>query len=365
MADVRSIGAGGGSIAWIDAAGRLNVGPRSSGAVPGPACYRRGGEEPTVTDAAVVAGLIDPARFLGGRMTIDPAAAREALERRVARPLGLSARDAAGGVLRLVTARMAQLIGEMTVRVGLDPRDYALVGFGGAGPLFVAALAEEVEAARAVVPRHPAVWSALGGLFADTVHDHARSLFGALRTVDPAAIDATALGLAELGRADLRRDGVAERDSTFVWSLDLRYAGQSHELSVELPGAPPFGREALSACAARFEDLHERTYAHRRPEDPLELTTVRLRVRCPRRLEVRDGAAATGSPRPTGVRAVAFHGHGADLPTTIVDRASLAPGARIDGPAIVEEDQSGTVVPPGHALTVADDGSLILDRNPR
>ncbi len=363
MADVRSVGAGGGSIAWIDAATRLHVGPQSAGSMPGPVCYRRGGEEPTVTDAALVAGLIDPNRFLGGRMKVDAEAGREAIERRVARPLSLSVEAAASGIYKLTTARMAQLIGEMTVQVGLDPRDYALVGFGGAGPLFVATLAEEIEATHAIVPRYPAVWSAFGGLFADIVHDYAQSHFAKVADLDPATLNAIADALAGLARQDLERDELTGAEAEFHYACDLRYAGQSHEITVPIKGQPPLDQRLMREVEREFEDLHEKTYAHRRPEDPRELITVRLLVRVPRRLAVPEPDLVEDSAdrSPPGTRPVWFHGYDRAVETKVVDRDVLPAGFRIEGPAIVEEDQSNTVVPPGMRLGVNDRGELIME----
>jgi len=362
MADVRSVGSGGGSIAHLDAAERLHVGPQSSGSDPGPACYGRGGKEPTTTDAAVIAGLVDPQRFLGGDMSLDVAAAREAIRTRVADPLGLSIEAAAGGIFKLATARMAQLIGEMTVQVGLDPRDYVVVGFGGAGPMFAATLTEEIEAAYSVVPRFPAVWSAFGGLFADIVHDYAQTLFGRAATVDLSKLNDVANGLMETARLDLERDHVSIENAEFRYAFDLRYSGQSHQLSVLIDALPPFTTDHLREAEQRFEELHENTYAHRRPEDPRELTTVRLQARVPRRLTaprtvILSQRDATVSERQ---RMVFFHGFDKALATAIFDRDALPEGYKISGPAIIEEDQSTTVVPPGATLTVDERGNLMI-----
>ena len=365
FADVRSVGAGGGSIARLDVAGRLHVGPQSAGSHPGPVCYGRGGTEPTVTDAALVAGLIDPERFLGGRMRIDAAAARRAVDEKIARGLDLPVERAASGIIRLAAARMAQLIGEMTVQVGLDPRDYTLVGFGGAGPLFVAALMQETQADHAIVPRFPAVWSAFGGLFADIVHDYARSYIANFSALEPGAIDEVAGSLAALARQDLERDGANQGDAEFVFAFDVRYSGQSHELTVPVVGGPPFDREVLRRVERDFEDLHERTFAHRRPEEPRQLITVRLNVRLPRRLATPRAAAGAGTADPAAPRhrPVWFHEIEQVAEATVVDRAALAAGAVLEGPAIVEEDQSNTVVPPGLRLSAHASGDLIIERS--
>jgi len=363
MADVRSVGAGGGSIGWIDAAGRLQVGPHSAGSDPGPVCYGNGGTEPTVTDAALVAGMIDPSQFVGGRMKIDIDAARRAIEEKIARPLGLSLAQAASGILRLTAARMAQLISEMTVRVGLDPRDYTLVGFGGAGPLFIAALADEIEAAGSIVPRYASVWSAFGGLFADVVHDYVRSDFDLLATVPLDRLNATAGELKEMALTDIERDGYARDAAEIQWAFDIRYQGQSHEITVRSDTGAPFEREALGAVDRRFEAMHEKTYAHRRPDDARELTAIRLQVRVPRGLDMPKFAP----PRPQGgpsvtTRPVHFSGQDAPVETNIYNREELAPGFTVDGPAIIGEAQSNTVVPPGFRLDVTDIGNLQIRR---
>lgn len=364
MADVRSVGAGGGSIAALDAAGRLRVGPDSAGANPGPACYGRGGTVPTVTDAAIVAGHLDPAQFLGGRMAIDARAAEAAVRDHVAAPLGLPLPEAASGILRLAAVRMGQLIGEMTVQVGLDPRDYVLVGFGGAGPLFLGALLDEVEAASGLVPRHPAVWSAFGGLFADVAHDYARSHIAMLDEVEPAALDRLALELTALAQADLRRDGFALDAARLSFALDIRYAGQSHDITVPLAVGPPFDRAALRTAAAAFADLHERHYAHRR-EDPCQLVTLRLSARVPRRLALPAVALPSRSAMPIGRRRLWFHGRGEALDGTVWARDSLAAGQEIEGPALVVEPQAHTVLLPGQRLTVGRSGELVLARAAR
>ena len=364
MADVRSIGAGGGSIAHLDRAERLHVGPRSAGAVPGPACYGRGGREPTVTDAAVVAGLVDPARFLGGRMAVSRDAAAEALVRSVAEPLGLDIADAASGVIHVITMRMAQLINEMTVQTGLDPRRYWLVGFGGAGPLFAGALSDEIEALGALVPPYPAVWSAFGGLYADVVHDYAHSHLCLLR--DLAADDMAEIvrRFSDAAARDLADDGLKLESARIEHAFDVRYKGQSHHLRVPVDLSEGLTEASLRAVETRFEAMHEAMYGHTRPGDAQQLVTVRALVRVARTLP----PAQVAGRRPSGEdgprrRPVYFHGEEAAVATTVRNRSDLAPGTRIDGPLIVEEDQSNTVVPPGLRLTVAGGGVLQIERN--
>lgn len=364
MADVRSVGAGGGSIASLDVAGRLHVGPRSAGAAPGPVCYGRGGAEPTVTDAALVAGLIDPKRFLGGRMRVDAEVAAEAIRQRVAEPLGIDLTAAASGIIHLASVRMAQLIGEMTVQVGLDPRDYTVVGFGGAGPMFVATLATEMDARGAVVPLYPAVWSAFGGLYADVVHDYGRSHVAPLREVAPDEIDMIAGELAATARHDLETDGLDPTAASFEYTFDIRYKGQSHDLAVGVDLGQGFTAAVMRDAEARFEALHEKTFGHTRPGEPLQLVTVRLLSRVPRELALPKGELATAAPDVDQGRRrrVWLHGQDGGLEATVWDRGVLPAGFELAGPAIIEEDQSNTVVPPGMALNVSDAGHLMISR---
>lgn len=362
MADVRSVGAGGGSIANLDAARRLKVGPESAGANPGPVCYGRGGTVPTVTDAAVVACHLDPAHFLGGRMSIDAAAADRVIRSQIAEPLGMSSQEAACGVLRLAGVRMAQLVNEMTVQVGLDPRDYVLVGFGGAGPLFLSALVEEIEAERGIVPLYPSVWSAFGGLYADIVHDYARSCIGLVQELDLSALDRIAANLADLAESDLRRDGVGLGDAQLRYALDLRYVGQSHEITVPVPAVPPFTRESLRAASATFSHLHEQMFSHRRA-DPCQLVTMRLSARAERRLRLPHAdLPASGKPVPTHEMRVWFHGHAGPLPTRMLQRQTLPVGFVVEGPAIIVEPQAHCVITPGMRALVGAHGEISITR---
>lgn len=364
MADVRSIGAGGGSIAYLDRAERLHVGPRSASAVPGPACYGRGGHEPTVTDAAVVAGLVDPARFLGGRMAVSREAAADALVRTVAEPLGLDIADAASGVIHVITMRMAQLINEMTVQTGLDPRRYWLVGFGGAGPLFVGALSAEIEALGALVPPYPAVWSAFGGLYADVIHDYAHSHLCLLRDLADDDMAEIVQRFSDAAARDLADDGLRLENARIEHAFDVRYKGQSHHLRVPVDLSEGLTQASLREVEKCFEAMHDAMYGHTRPGDAQQLVTVRCLVRVTRTLPAAQGARwSTSAGGERKVRPVFFHGEDAAVATTVCNRRSLAPGTGIEGPVIVEEDQSNTVVPPGLRLTVGEAGDLQIERS--
>jgi N-methylhydantoinase A/oxoprolinase/acetone carboxylase beta subunit len=353
VVDIRSIGAGGGSIAWLDPAGGLRVGPHSAGAEPGPAAYGRGGTRPTVTDAAVVAGLIDPARFLGGRMALDAPAARASLAG-IAGALGGDVEHAAAAVLHLAASEMAALVREITVERGFDPRDFVLVPFGGAGPLFAGALLDELGLQRVVVPAAPATLSAFGGAFADVRFDYVRSESGEIGDVDRARLDGAISDLLARADADMREEGFG--DAELAVSVDLRYAGQRFALELELRGAGE-----LAAAARRFEAEHERLYGHRRPERPVELVAVRVRASATLARPVLPGAPATAARAGERRRTVVSY-PARRLDAAILRREALRAGFVARGPLIVEEDQATTVVLAGQELRVGRLGVLEVVR---
>jgi N-methylhydantoinase A/oxoprolinase/acetone carboxylase beta subunit len=315
-----------------------------------------------VTDAAIVAGHLDHRHFLGGRMAIHADAAREVLRRQIAAPLGITTEQAACGVLRLAGVKMAQLIDEMTVQVGLDPRDYVLVGFGGAGPLFIAALVEETEASSGVVPLYPAVWSAFGGLFADIVHDYARSCPANLDDLDLGALNALAADLVGLATMDLERDNVTLEEADLRFSLDLRYKGQSHEISVALRDKPPFSRQSLADARLRFDAQHQQMFAHHRP-DACQLVTVRLSVRVHRQLSLpRSTLPEATASVPESKTPVWFHGRDGAVQAAVIERRLMPIGHMICGPAIVVEPHTHCVIPPGMQAVVGAHGEIILER---
>ncbi|MEQ9332243.1 hydantoinase/oxoprolinase family protein [Thalassobaculum sp.] len=357
MIEIRTIGAGGGSIARADETGRLLVGPDSAGAVPGPVCYRRGGEEPTVTDANVALGRIDPGYFLGGAMDLDVDGARRAIADRVAAPLGLEPGPAADGVVAVATAHMAAAIRLSLFEKGLDPKDFALISFGGAGGLHACDTAAEIGTGRVVFPRDPGTLSAWGMLFGDVVHDLARSR---LTTADAAAVPALEALVAELraeAEALLARDGIAEADRAFPVTLDLRYPGQAYEIGVPLVEPAALAPEALAGAVAAFHDAHDRQYAHAERHVVPEIVTVRMAATG--RL-TRPGArpfeAAAGGTRK-GARTIRVAG--AEREAAVWDRAAIGPGLSVDGPAIVEEPHSTLLLPPGWRLTAHPTGALI------
>ena len=359
MIEIRTIGAGGGSIAKVDETGRLHVGPDSAGATPGPVCYRRGGEEPTVTDANLALGRIDPGYFLGGAMDLDAEGARRALIDRVATPLGLEAGPASEGVVAVATARMAAAIRLSLFEKGLDPKDFALISFGGAGGLHACDTAAEIGTSRVVFPRDPGTLSAWGMLFGDVVHDLARSRLMRADAESIPGLRAVVADLHDEAEALLARDSIPESDRAHPVTLDFRYPGQAYEIGVSLPPGTAMP-EALDQAVAAFHDAHERQYAHAERHVVPEVVTVRMAATG--RL-TRPGArpfeAASGG-RPKGTRVIRIAG--AEREAAVWDRSAMGAGVGIDGPAIVEEPHSTLLLPPGWRLTVHPTGALIATR---
>lgn len=354
MLEIRTIGAGGGSLAVLDPSGRLRVGPESAGAKPGPACYRRGGEQATVTDANVALGRIDPDYFLGGAMKLDAEAARRAVER-IATPLGLGMEQAAEGLLRVANANMAAAVRLSLFEKGLDPKDFALISFGGAAGLHACDIAAELGCRRVVFPRDPGTLSAWGMLFSDIVHDFARS-----KLVAATADAATALAplIAELkreGEAQLARDGVAEADREYRFSADFRYKGQAYEIVVPIP--EKLDAAGVAEAAERFHALHLQQYAHAERHSVPEIVTLRLAAvgRLPK--PAARPYAPIGEATPKAARRICFSGEWREAP--IYARESLRPSAPVAGPAVVEEPHSTILLPPGWSLECAASGDLI------
>ena len=346
--EIHTVGAGGGSIARVDAGAVLRVGPESAGADPGPACYGRGGDAPTVTDANLVLGRLDAEHFLGGSdaLRLDVEAARSVL-RRLGERLGLSPEETALGVLRVANATMERALRRVSVERGYDPRDYVLTPFGGAGPLHACDLAEALGIRRLLVPLHPGVLSALGLLMADVVYDTSRAVLQPLDALlaDPALLARSARALADQVGAVLERERAAT--PTLEALLDLRYTGQSYEL--EVPLAWPVSAQHLRQAGETFHQDHARRYGYATPERPVEAVTLRVRGRLPR---TRPAFAA--EPRADTDAQTARRGHkpvwfDADSPTDTpcYDRAALHHGHRFAGPALVFQYDTTLVIPPG------------------
>ncbi len=360
--DLTSISAGGGSIAAVDAGGLLAVGPRSAGAEPGPVCYGRGGDQPTVTDADLVLGFLNPDYFLGGAQTLDRAAAANAIEAKIGKPLGMSTIEAAAGIRRIVDMRMADEIKVVAAKRGVDAQDFTLLPFGGAGAVHAAAVAAELGISRILVPPRPGAFSALGLLCTDVVHDYIRSELRPLDQVPAAHAEAIFRALADRAAGELAEEGLDAAKAQYEREFDMRYSGQGYELRV------PLGRGALSAAALakarqRFDQIHAQFHGHAARERPVEIVSYRLRVRvaAPKYRPEAVPARARNAPESAvkGSRLVHFDGRRA-VRAMLYERGRLPPGARIAGPAIVEQFDATTAVPPGWRGAVDGFGNLVL-----
>jgi N-methylhydantoinase A len=344
--DLAEVGAGGGSLLWLDPAGSLQVGPRSAGASPGPVCYGLGGTEPTITDANVVLGYINPERLAGGAVQLQADLARRVIEERVARPLGLPLADAAHGAHLLAAAAMIRAIRAVSSERGRDPRDATLCAFGGNGPLFAATMARALEMRQVLIPPLPGLFSALGLLASPLEHHLARSLLVPLATADPAAVTAAYCRLEDEATAQLAAEGVPPDQMDVERAADLRYQGQSFELTVPVP-AGPVTSASLAAVAEAFGAEHARTYGHRAGVDePVELVSLRLvaRARDDRR-RLPDRLRHTPATPPVTTRQVYFGRAHGWLTTPVLTRAQV-PASATPGPLIVEEFDATAVVPP-------------------
>ncbi|ETW93680.1 MAG: hypothetical protein ETSY1_38165 [Candidatus Entotheonella factor] len=364
MLDIQTIGAGGGSMAWLDNAGRLRVGPQSAGAKPGPACYGQGGTAPTVTDANLLLGLINPAHFLGGAMTIQPALAEQAVRDHIAGPLGMSVQDAAAGIVRIVNANMAGATRLVSVEKGHDPRDFALLAFGGAGPLHAVVIAEELEIPWVVVPRYPGMTSAAGLVVADIVHNFVQTSVAELSQVTPGQLAQAFDALQQRADARLEADGVPQLQRRHERSLDIKYVGQGYTLNIPLTDMP-IGPLAIKTLTQKFHERHESFYGFRADEEPVEMINLRLRATgmlnkntpAPQLPGARQPDAARLGEREAWVEASqSLQRH------AIYDRSRLTTGHVLTGPAIVEQIDSTTLIPPGWICTVDGHHHLILGK---
>jgi len=356
--DVFAVGAGGGSIAWFDPVGLLKVGPRSAGAVPGPACYGKGGTEPTLTDAYVVCGYINPDNFIGGAMKLDRRLAEEAVGRVAAR-LGMSLQEAAEAILDIATANMITALLPMMTKRGVDPRDFGLIPFGGAGATHACLLAEEIIIPRIIVPPSPGTICALGAAIADVKNDYIKSLRGDLSKTSAEAICHGYAELESAGRAWLAAENPVIDEVVIQRSVDARYYGQAFDIEVEVPGEA----EALTPeqIGARFHDTYETLYRNSDRKARIDLVNLRVRItgKTPP-LALRHVPQAKGEPTAKGMREIWYRGkrHLARL----YERSQLAAGHRVEGPAIIEQFDTTTVVAPGYVAVTDEHGVLNLTR---
>jgi N-methylhydantoinase A len=357
LIDIKSIGAGGGSIAWIDAGGFLRVGPQSAGAMPGPACYGLGGERPTVTDANLLLGRLDPDYFLGGRMPLDRARA-EAVLAELATQAGMTTIDLASSIVEIANENMASAIKMVSLERGHDPRRFALFAFGGAGPLHAAAVARSLRIPRVLVPMYPGHASALGLLLADLRVDKVWTQAYRSSRVDAALVQRQFAAIREAAKQELRQEGFSGTPEV-SFSISMRYAGQNYEHVVPVP-AEAMTNATLQAAFAAFEAIHAERYGYAIEGEEIELVafhvTVSGRRPAPR---LRAEVGGEGSVRPVS-RLVHFRGLG-DVPTAVYRRYALPAGTSIEGPCILEEAGSTTLVEPGMSVTVLPDGQLLIE----
>jgi N-methylhydantoinase A len=356
MIDVVEVGAGGGSIAWIDDVGALKVGPQSAGADPGPICYRGGGTEPTITDANVVLGRLDPKNFLGGQMELDAPGARTGIEQKIAKPLKLDAVAAAQAIVQIAISKMSLAVREVSVEKGYDPRDFVLVASGGAGPLHVCAIARELHIPKVIVPLFPSHFSALGMLLADERHDFTRTFYYDLANLDFAELLKVHDEMAAEAKKSLRH----ARNAEFKTELDIRYVGQEFTLSV------PVSRELIARgdrqkIRKAFDALYEHRYAHHSPDEPVEMVNIRLagvgkrqQLKFPK---LSSRAAKKSAPR----RDVFLSNARKAVSCPIYQRADLGAGTRIKGPALIEEHGTTTVLFERDNCAVARSGELLIE----
>jgi N-methylhydantoinase A len=353
--DINAIGAGGGTIAWVDQGGMLHAGPQSAGASPGPACLERGGTDPTLTDANVVLHRLNPRELLGGRVRISEQAARQAATA-IANGLGLEVEPLAEGIVTLTVSNVVFAIRQLTVERGLDPREFTLVAYGGAGPLHATSAAEQLEVRRVLVPRFPGLTSALGLLYSDIRHDFVTTYLRPADEADPTELGADLDALTARGLERLHREGIPHERTSVIRSADLRYIGQTHELNVVLPPDPAKAHRRLGQL---LHAAHLKEFGHA-PEPDSALEIVALRVACLGLLERPElpEIDVRPTPQPIGEREIIVQGE--RVRTPVYDRAQLSNGVQLAGPLVVEQTDSTTFVQEGWRLDVDAIGSLLL-----
>jgi N-methylhydantoinase A/oxoprolinase/acetone carboxylase beta subunit len=365
MVDLDTIGAGGGSLARVDAGGLLRVGPRSAGADPGPVCYGRGGSEPAATDAQMVLGRMRPQARLAGQMELHAEPAREAVAA-LGEQMGLDARGAALGITQILTQNMVNAISVNSVQKGFDPRDFSLVAFGGGGPLYGAEIARELSLPRVIVPLHPGITSAMGLLDSDLKYEAQRTVMSEAPEADPAELERVFGELEAEGLAQLDADDVPQDDRIFQRWADCRYVGQAYELLVAVPPGP-LDQGAIERLIEEFEATHEREYFYRFPDKPVQIVHLRsYAIGSMPSLQVTPIAAGGAEPPPEALierRSVVFAAGGEprEHETPFYERSALLAGNELRGPAIVEQLDSTTVIPPGMPARVLPDGAIVID----
>ena len=366
MVDIQTIGAGGGSIAWNDS-GALRVGPQSAGAVPGPACYGRGGTEPTVTDANIVLGRLDPERNLGGSLHLDKAKAIEAVGK-LAAEFNLSTEKMAEGIIDVVNAQMANAIRSITISKGIDPRSFTLVAFGGAGPMHAVFLAEELEMHKIIVPEVAGAFSAWGMLNTDLRHDASQTYIVPLGSADWKDIESKFLKLGEELRGILSAEGVEAEDMSFTESLDMRYVGQEYFINVPLTSGFADLLEDTSSLKQSFDDLYFAQYGHKNLAEEVEIVNLRMeghgalkkKIADTGKIKKYDETAGSGTIMAASDQEAIFKGQYEK--TRFILRESLDKEQQYAGPMVIEEISCTTIVPPGYDITIDTYGNLMIQR---
>ena len=361
VVDLVAIGAGGGSVAWIDTGGALNVGPESAAADPGPMCYGRGGLRPTFTDAALVSGLLNPTNFLAGELVLDTAAAERGIREQIAEPLGIGLDEAASGIVAVTEAKMGDTLEELTIGRGFDPREFALLSYGGGGSLVAVVLARRLGIPKVVVPPEPGTFSAWGMLTLDIVHDFAKTFVAELATVSLEAWRSQFSSLEEDALRALDDERVPSEARALIYSADMRYEGQEHTLNVIVTRAALAGRKP-SELRGEFDRAHEVEYGYAM-SDPVEITTLRIRAvgRLPKPVARPSVGQGDSSDRArNGVRRVNHRASGGEASWTVYDRALLWDGHTLVGPAIVEEAAATTLIPESYEAVVEQQGYLVI-----
>jgi N-methylhydantoinase A len=361
VVDIVEVGAGGGSIAWTDARGGLHVGPESAGADPGPACYGKGGHVPVVTDADLVLKRLNADRFLSGRMGLDTALSEVAIKEKIGDPIDLSVADAALGIAKIADASMSLAVRTVSVERGCDPRDTAMIAFGGAGPLHAVAIAREIFIPRVIIPRYPGNFSALGMLLAPWRQDFVRTFVGDLAHIDKAVAGAAFDELRNAGDERIALEGLNASDTDMQFAADLRYRGQEHTIPVPLGGADDLAAGGSDALRQTFDRLHDRRYGHAAPDESIQIVNLRLILRATGADTSFDWMSEPYRPVDAQLdqtRDVIFDDPASPLASRVVWRPGLAPGAVVEGPAVIEEPNSTTLIFPGDVAKVTEHGHL-------
>jgi len=363
MTEIRTLGAGGGTIAWIEKDGRLKVGPQSAGAVPGPACYAAGGEAPTVTDANLVLGYLSPDYFLGGKLAIKPDLAAATIETRIAKPLGLSLVEAAAGIVKIIDNNMEVELRLALLDRGLDPRTFSLVAFGGAGPTHAGRLARDLGISTVIVPRYPGISCAMGLLMTDVKHFYLQSRVVMLHELPVTDVNRAFADLADRALREARAEGFQPGEVALAKSLDLRYIGQGYEITVPCP-AGELAEEDLPALRREFDRLHRQIYGHDAPDEEVEVVTFRMTsLMKVHRLGLEPQPVGASTPPSRALkthRDVFFEEARGYVTAPIYDRHALAPGNELTGPAVIEQMDTTTVVHPGQTLRVDEFHNLVI-----